>query len=239
MVKPRAIETTEGIQGEFDVIVYDRMLRRLRDRGWIETAELLKAGITGGVALEIGPGPGYLGLDWLARTEETSLVGLEISANMIALAERNAQEAGLSERVRYVHGDACKMPFDDGTFDAVFTKRVSARMGRAAGDLQRNFARSEGRRPLLHLRSAQGHESASERPDVGFHSSQSDARGTDLFDWRCLRRAGTARIGGAVRTRPPRDQEEPARACRDRQERVLLEKGTAMDYPATSPRNIE
>jgi len=121
VVKPRAIETTEGIQGEFDVIVYDRMMRRLRDRGWIETAELLKAGITGGVALEIGPGPGYLGLDWLARTEETSLVGLEISANMIAMAERNAEEAGLKERVRYVHGDACMMPFDDGTFDAVFT----------------------------------------------------------------------------------------------------------------------
>ncbi len=121
MVKPRVIETTEGIQGEFDVIAYDRMMRRLRDRGWIETAEILKTGITNGVALEIGPGPGHLGLDWLSKTEETSLVGLEISANMIAMAERNAQEAGLSERAEYVHGDACKMPFEDGIFDAVFT----------------------------------------------------------------------------------------------------------------------
>jgi len=121
VVRPRVIETTEGIQGEFDVIAYDRMMRRLRDRGWIETAEILKAGITNGVALEIGPGPGYLGLDWLSKTEETSLVGLEISAHMIAMAERNAQEVGLNERVNYVHGDACKMPFEDGIFDAVFT----------------------------------------------------------------------------------------------------------------------
>jgi ubiquinone/menaquinone biosynthesis C-methylase UbiE len=121
VVKPRVIETTEGIQGEFDVVAYDRMMRRMRDRGWIETSEILKAGITDGVALEIGPGPGYLGLDWLSKTEETRLVGLEISANMIAMAQRNAQEAGLSERVNYVHGDACKMPFEDETFDAVFT----------------------------------------------------------------------------------------------------------------------
>jgi hypothetical protein len=96
MVRPRVIETTEGIQGEFDVIAYDRMMRRLRDRGWIETREILEGGITTGVALEIGPGPGYLGLDWLSKTEETSLVGLEISANIIAMAERNAQEAVLS-----------------------------------------------------------------------------------------------------------------------------------------------
>ena len=121
MVKPRVIETTEGIQGEFDVVAYDRMMRRMRDRGWIETSEILKAGITGGVALEIGPGPGYLGLDWLSKTEKTSLVGLEISANMIAMAERNAQKEGLRERVEYVHGDARKMPFEDGVFDAVFT----------------------------------------------------------------------------------------------------------------------
>lgn len=121
MVKPRVIETTEGIQDEFDVIAYDRMMRRMRDRGWIETKEILTSGITSGTALEVGPGPGYLGLDWLSKTEGTRLVGLEISANMIAIAEQNAQEEGLSERVEYVHGDACKMPFESGTLDAVFT----------------------------------------------------------------------------------------------------------------------
>jgi hypothetical protein len=65
MVKPRTIETTEGIQGEFDVEMYDRMMRRMRDRGWLETKLILKAGIKQGMALEVGPGPGYLGLEWL------------------------------------------------------------------------------------------------------------------------------------------------------------------------------
>ena len=62
LVKPRVVETNEGIQGEFTVEVYDKMMRNLRDKGWIETDLVLKTGINQGLSLEIGPGPGYLGL---------------------------------------------------------------------------------------------------------------------------------------------------------------------------------
>jgi len=121
MTKSRVPETDQGIQGEFNVTAYDQMQRRLRDRGWIETADLLKHGITQGCALEVGPGPGYLGLEWLKRTQGTTLKGLDISPDMIALAQRNAQEYGLAHRVEYVHSSGNKMPFDDNTFDAAFT----------------------------------------------------------------------------------------------------------------------
>jgi ubiquinone/menaquinone biosynthesis C-methylase UbiE len=121
MVRPRVVETTEGIQGEFNVTTYDQMQRRLRDRGWIETNDLIKFGITRGCALEVGPGPGYLGLEWLKQTQGTTLKGLDISPDMIALAERNARAYGLADRVEYVHSSGDRMPFDDSTFDAVFT----------------------------------------------------------------------------------------------------------------------
>lgn len=121
MTKPRVPETDQGIQGEFNVTVYDQMQRRLRDKGWIETKELLKHGITQGFVLEIGPGPGYLGLEWLKHTQGTTLKGLDISADMVAIAERNAREYGLSQRVEYVHSSGSRMPFDDNAFDAVFT----------------------------------------------------------------------------------------------------------------------
>ena len=94
MVKSRVVETEEGIQGEFDVQQYDQMMRRMRDKGWLETKEILNAGIVQGLALEVGPGPGYLGLEWLKNTQETSLKGLE----MISIAERNAREYGLEPR---------------------------------------------------------------------------------------------------------------------------------------------
>ena len=71
--------------------------------------------------MEVGPGPGYLGLEWLKHTQGTTLKGLDISPDMIAVAERNAREYGLSQRVEYIHSSGSKMPFDDNTFDAVFT----------------------------------------------------------------------------------------------------------------------
>ncbi len=121
MVKPRIVETDEGIQGEFNVQIYDKMMRKMRDRGWLETKLILNAGIEQGLALEVGPGPGYLGLEWLKSTQATNLKGLEISPDMIAIAERNAKEYRLEGRVQYIKGDAQEMPFNDNTFGAVFT----------------------------------------------------------------------------------------------------------------------
>jgi ubiquinone/menaquinone biosynthesis C-methylase UbiE len=121
MVKERIVETDSGIQGELDVEIYDEFLRIMRDRGWLETNLIISTGINKGLSLEIGPGPGYLGLEWLNKTQSTKLKGIEISANMIKLAEKNTEEYGLSSRANYVMGDASNMPFDNNTFDGVFT----------------------------------------------------------------------------------------------------------------------
>ena len=61
MTKNRIVETDSGITGEFNTQMYDIMMRNMRDKGWIETNLILKEGISSGLALEIGPGPGYLG----------------------------------------------------------------------------------------------------------------------------------------------------------------------------------
>ena len=121
MVKPRVSETNEGIQGEFDVSIYDEMQRRFRDKGWMETKRIIGSGIASGVALEVGPGPGYLGLEWLKHTSNTTLYGIEISQEMINISLRNAKQYGLESRVKYVHHNAQIMPFDNGFFDAIFT----------------------------------------------------------------------------------------------------------------------
>lgn len=121
MARDRIVETEEGIQDPRSVAMYDEMLRNLRDRGWLETLAIIRSGITTGNALEIGPGPGYLGLEWLKKTVDTTLTGLEISKAMISLAERNALDYGLISRVRYVRGNALAMPFAEGTFAAAFS----------------------------------------------------------------------------------------------------------------------
>ena len=121
MIKPRRPETDVGIQGTSTVELYDKMQRRLRDKGWLETSAIIKSGMVSGHVLEIGPGPGYLGLEWLSRTSSTTLTGLEISQDMIDLARRNAAEYRLSERATYVQGTGAKLPFPDGSFDGAIT----------------------------------------------------------------------------------------------------------------------
>ena len=56
MVKARVVETDQGIQGEFNVSMYDQMQRRFQDRGWMETKAIIASGINRGLALELGPG---------------------------------------------------------------------------------------------------------------------------------------------------------------------------------------
>ena len=121
MVKQRIPETDHGIVGEFNTQMYDDMLRRMRDKGWLETRLIIGSGIRSGLALEVGPGPGYLGLEWLKNTDGTTLRGMDISEDMLEIARRNAAEYGLTDRVKYVKGDARKMPFESEYFDAVFT----------------------------------------------------------------------------------------------------------------------
>ena len=122
MLKERVIETNEGIQGEMDVAVFDEFARHMKNLGLTEAKQIIEEGITGGEVLEVGPGPGYNGLEWLKNANEPAgLTGIEISANMIKIAEKNAREYGLEGKCRYVEGNAMRMPFEDGGFDAVIS----------------------------------------------------------------------------------------------------------------------
>jgi ubiquinone/menaquinone biosynthesis C-methylase UbiE len=121
MTTERVAETGEGIQDVNTVAMFDQLQRSLRDRGWMETKSIINSGISSGHALEVGPGPGYLGLEWLKRTSDSKLTTLEISPAMIELATRNAAQYGLVGRWRSVEGNALSMPFGNDQFDAVFS----------------------------------------------------------------------------------------------------------------------
>ena len=121
MLKQRIPETNEGIQDALTVEVFNRFARNMRDRGLHNTDVFLKAGIKGESILEIGPGPGYVGLELLKALPDTRLTGCEISPEMMKQAEKNAAAYGFANRVRYVQGNGMRMPFADGAFDAVFS----------------------------------------------------------------------------------------------------------------------
>lgn len=101
---------------------YSDMMKRSRKVGYLNTDDILNSGIADGNVLEIGPGPGVLGINWLEKTENTHLTGLDICEEMIRNARKNAEEILKDPcRAEYVTGNAENMPFPTDTFDAVFS----------------------------------------------------------------------------------------------------------------------
>lgn len=113
------IETTEGIQDEVTVETFDAFARTMRDKGWNGVEAMIACGVNAGDLLEIGPGPGYVGLELAKKAGPASLTGCEISPAMLAFAQKNVAEYGID--ARYVQGNAMDMPFDDASFDGVFS----------------------------------------------------------------------------------------------------------------------
>lgn len=65
--------------------------------------------------LDLGIGPGISGLALRDRLPGATIVGLDFSRRMLALARRRTAGA----RIPLVRGDAARLPFPDATFDAV------------------------------------------------------------------------------------------------------------------------
>lgn len=119
MIKTRVIETNEGIQNELTVETFDLFARKMRDKGWNNVDDMIASGISNGDLLEIGPGPGYVGLELAKKIQPKSLTGCEISPAMIKTAQKNAADYGIA--ASYVQGNAMEMPFPDETFDGVIS----------------------------------------------------------------------------------------------------------------------
>ena len=70
---------------------------------------------------EIGPGPGTALVQFAKKVGPTGHVtGLDISSGMCGVAQETVREAGVADRVSVVRGDAERLPFRSGAFDALF-----------------------------------------------------------------------------------------------------------------------
>ena len=70
----------------------------------------------GSSVLEVAPGPGYLAIE-LARLGNYRITGLDISKTFVEIAQKNANETGVS--IDFRQGDVGHMPFPNETFDFI------------------------------------------------------------------------------------------------------------------------
>ena len=108
---------------DLDMEGYSRCARRFMGGEYRRFVRFLvdKLGLDSeGRVLEVGPGPGWIGI-WLAKQQPgLEVVGLELSPDMIRVAEKNRVAEAVTN-VTYVEGNAAQMPFADNSFDAVFS----------------------------------------------------------------------------------------------------------------------
>jgi len=72
--------------------------------------------------LEIGPGPGWIAILLAQRDPTFEIIGLEISKDMIRVANKNKKETQVDENIKYIHGTAENMSiFEENSFDAVIS----------------------------------------------------------------------------------------------------------------------
>ncbi|HSG24846.1 MAG TPA: methyltransferase domain-containing protein [Anaerolineales bacterium] len=114
MARPKGYVDTEYLQvvGEF--------LNHLKQRTY--TCMGIE---TGHKVLDVGCGPG---IDTIALSElvdtNGEVYGVDYDQEMVAEAERRAEEAGISAWVKHKHSDAAALPFETGYFDSCRSERL-------------------------------------------------------------------------------------------------------------------
>jgi ubiquinone/menaquinone biosynthesis C-methylase UbiE len=82
-------------------------------------AGAMSQGVTQGMGLDIGTGPGYVTIELSRQRPALRMVGLDLAGHMVGQATRQAERAGLDGRTMWPQADGHRLPFADGTFDLV------------------------------------------------------------------------------------------------------------------------
>ena len=115
---------TEQVREMFDSIapVYDFMNRAMTfgiDRLWRRKAVRMLSRRNVQSLLDVATGTGDFAMLLCRRLKPKRLVGIDLSENMLSIAQQKARRAGFDGVIEYAKGDCLALQFGDGEFDAV------------------------------------------------------------------------------------------------------------------------
>ena len=120
--------------------LYDAVVGRVMQPFYSSVARQMAFASPSSTALEVGSGPGRLAVAMGVVSPHVRVTALDIDPEMVAIGNRKAAEAGVSDRVSFEVGDVGAMPFGDGQFDLVvstFSMHHWEDAGRGVAEIQR------------------------------------------------------------------------------------------------------
>jgi ubiquinone/menaquinone biosynthesis C-methylase UbiE len=75
-----------------------------------------------GTILDLGSGPGHLSIEIARKSPGLQVYGIDLSRQMVKIARRHAKGV---DNVRFVFGNAAKLPFKDNSIDLVISTGAS------------------------------------------------------------------------------------------------------------------
>jgi ubiquinone/menaquinone biosynthesis C-methylase UbiE len=115
VLEPEVMDTAE------DADAYDEMDHSLPNEAFVE--RLVQLGARGRM-LDLGTGPGHIPVMVCARIAEASVVGIDLSENMLRHAERHRAASPHRDRLSFALADAKGLAYPDASFDAVFSNTI-------------------------------------------------------------------------------------------------------------------
>ncbi|UCG83925.1 MAG: class I SAM-dependent methyltransferase [Dehalococcoidia bacterium] len=99
--------------------LYSRITGRVFTKWFRKIAEDIKDSGIYGTILDIGTGPGRLPVEIAKKVDNADILGIDLSKDMIKMAKKNADKAGLSERIKFKVANAYSTGFEDNSIDLV------------------------------------------------------------------------------------------------------------------------
>jgi len=109
---PRVFDDPEWAQG-----YYKRDAKHIAQLGKRYTQRLQTIHFTGGKILDVGCGFGTIAIALAQAFPQAEIVGVDLSAPLLELAQSLAQQADVASRITFTKGDVQALDFSAATFD--------------------------------------------------------------------------------------------------------------------------
>ena len=105
----------DDISARYDFL--NRLLSLGIDRGWRKKVRKALSALNHKYVLDVATGTADLAME-LTKIKDSNIIGVDISAGMLAKGDVKVAAAGLQNRIKLQLADSEQLPFQDGEFDA-------------------------------------------------------------------------------------------------------------------------